>query len=85
MLLPDVREQQARTTASELGVLLREHPTWPVRVSIGIAAFDGTAQLTAGEILADADSAMYQAKAAGGDQAIVGAGHPDRQGQDTAD
>lgn len=71
MVLSDASRQQAGTTAAELRDLLREHPTWPVRVSIGIAAFDGADRLTADKVLAGADSAMYQAKAAGGDQAIV--------------
>jgi diguanylate cyclase (GGDEF)-like protein/PAS domain S-box-containing protein len=72
IILPEATEENARTVALELRALLSERPTGPpVHVSIGIALFDGTQQLTADDVLVAADIAMYQVKEAGGDQASV--------------
>lgn len=76
MVLPDTTEDQARTAANKLRTLLRKHATGPVTLSIGIAPFTGTEQLTAEDLLAAADTALYNAKAAGGDQATVHQGRP---------
>jgi diguanylate cyclase (GGDEF)-like protein len=67
MILPNATEEQAHTVAKNMRALLREHPTGAVTLSIGISLFDATQPLTLDELLAAADTALYQAKAAGGD------------------
>jgi diguanylate cyclase (GGDEF)-like protein/PAS domain S-box-containing protein len=72
LILPEATEAQALTVALKLRALLSQRPTGPpVHVSIGIALFDGTQNLTADDVLVAADIAMYQVKEAGGDQAAV--------------
>ena len=72
LVLPEATEAQALTVALQLRALLCERPTGPpVHVSIGIAPFNGSEQLTADDVLIAADIALYQVKEAGGDQAAV--------------
>ena len=72
VVLPEATEEQALTVAMQLRALLCERPLGPpVYVSIGIALFDGSEQLTADDVLVAADVAMYQVKQDGGDHAGV--------------
>ncbi len=72
VVLPEATEEQAFRVALELRALLCERPTGPpVHVSIGVALFDGSEQVSADDILVAADTAMYQVKVAGGDQAAI--------------
>jgi len=81
LLLPDGDEQESQRVAEALLEIVREE-TLPaleqslrgligagkrVTVSIGIARFEDGERMTAEEILINADVAMYEAKAAGGD------------------
>lgn len=76
LILPEATETQALAVAVQLRALLCERPTGPpVHVSIGIALFDGSEQLTADDLLIAADIALYEVKEAGGDQAAVYNGH----------
>jgi diguanylate cyclase (GGDEF)-like protein/PAS domain S-box-containing protein len=72
VILPETTEDQASEIAQQLQSLLCERPIGPpVYVSIGIAVFDGTQQVTADELLVAADVAMYEGKQAGGDKVVV--------------
>jgi diguanylate cyclase (GGDEF)-like protein/PAS domain S-box-containing protein len=75
VLLPEATATQALTVARDIRVLLGEHAVGPPLVaSVGIATFTGTEEVTADEVLACADIALYEAKEDGGDQARVYAG-----------
>ena len=79
LVLPQATEEDALAVALRLRAQLCERPTGPpVTVSIGIAMFGASEKLTADDVLVAADIAIYEVKAAGGDQAIVYAG---RQGE----
>ncbi len=72
VVLPEATEEQALMVARDLRFLLCERPIGPpVYVSIGIAMFDGSEDLSSDDMLVSADMAMYQIKEAGGDQAAV--------------
>jgi diguanylate cyclase (GGDEF)-like protein/PAS domain S-box-containing protein len=68
IILPQVDTEQAEVVAENIVMALRRQTAMlaqrqiPVTASVGVALFDG---LTATEILAGADLAMYQAKEAG--------------------
>jgi diguanylate cyclase (GGDEF)-like protein len=79
LVLPEADERRATRLALELRALLCERMTGPpVRVSIGIALFGGHERCSVDDMLVAADSAMFQAKRAGGDQAAVYPGHASR-------
>ncbi len=74
VLLPEADREEAETVAARLVAAVRERqlmptgePPRPVSISLGVAAFAGTDHLTPEAPLAEADLAMYEAKAAGGD------------------
>jgi diguanylate cyclase (GGDEF)-like protein/PAS domain S-box-containing protein len=69
IILPRVDQARASTIAGSIVDLIRRHPT-PVTASIGIAMFD-TSGDTGEQVLARADSAMYEAKRGGGDRYAV--------------
>lgn len=72
VVLAEATAEQARTVALDIRSRLNERPIAPpVQVSIGIARLGGTQKLTVDDLLAAADTAMYQSKEAGGDQATV--------------
>jgi EAL domain-containing protein (putative c-di-GMP-specific phosphodiesterase class I) len=71
VVLPEADEQQALTVAVELRDALSEQLIYPATVSIGIARFGGAEKPTMDDVLAAADMALYEAKAAGGDRANV--------------
>jgi diguanylate cyclase (GGDEF)-like protein/PAS domain S-box-containing protein len=76
VLLSEVGADEARTTAEQLLAEIRKSPAayggTPFRVtaSIGVAAFESD-DATAGEVLVNADLAMYAAKTAGRDRVVV--------------
>jgi diguanylate cyclase (GGDEF)-like protein/PAS domain S-box-containing protein len=71
VLLPEVDEDEARRIAARLGAALHETTfelegrEVALRISIGVAAFDEYGRPGEQELLAAADRAMYEAKAAG--------------------
>ncbi|MGA2927294.1 MAG: EAL domain-containing protein [Solirubrobacteraceae bacterium] len=72
VVLPEADEEEAVKLGLEVRALLCGRPLGPpVRVSIGIALFNGHDTRTADDVLVAADIAMYQAKDAGGDQAAI--------------
>ncbi|MGA2010472.1 MAG: EAL domain-containing protein [Solirubrobacteraceae bacterium] len=72
ILLQDAGEEAAKTVAAKIHALLHEPRTGPpIPVSIGVTTFRGAQQTTADELLAAADSALYEAKQRGGDQLIA--------------
>ena len=84
VLLPETPLAGARHVAEMLrrrlvGITM-ERPDGPVTVtaSIGVAAA-GPGELDAGNLLVRADTAMYQAKRAGGNVVSAGEGDPERQ------
>ena len=75
LILLEAGEREAATVAGKIIELLREegavlNGTERVQVtaSLGIATFDDQPELTAAELFSAADTAMYEAKAAGRDQ-----------------
>ena len=77
VVLPEAGEQEALHVASDIRSLLCERPVGPpIYVSIGIAAFNGSEPTSVDDVLVAADMAMYQAKKAGGDDAVVYSGPP---------
>jgi diguanylate cyclase (GGDEF)-like protein/PAS domain S-box-containing protein len=76
VLLSEVGVDDARSTAEQLLAEIRKSPAvyggTPFRVtaSIGVAAFESD-DATAGEVLVNADLAMYAAKTAGRDRVVV--------------
>ncbi len=72
VILPEASENDALTVACEVRELLIQRQIGrPIPTSIGIVLFTGCDAITADEILACADTALYQAKEHGGDQATV--------------
>jgi diguanylate cyclase len=71
VLLPEVDEDEARAVAERLATVLRdstlalEGGDVRLRISVGVATFDGYGRPGEQELLAAADRAMYEAKAAG--------------------
>ena len=75
VLLPEASGEDALVLASSVRDLLRGYELGPpITTSIGIAVFTGEDQLTGDEILVCADTALYEAKEYGGDQARVYSG-----------
>ena len=75
IVLPEATEEEALKVASDVCSLLRERPSGPIKVSVGISLFTPEQQITADDALAAADTALYEAKQHGGDQALVFSGH----------
>ena len=78
VILPDVNEQEAELVASALLEAIRSDlkvdfsgRSRPVTASIGIAAFSSADELSAEELLVEADIAMYDAKEAGRNRVSV--------------
>jgi diguanylate cyclase (GGDEF)-like protein/PAS domain S-box-containing protein len=72
IVLPQATEDEALKFASDIGSLLCERAIGPpISVSIGIGLFTPEQEITAGDMLAAADMAQYEAKEHGGDQARV--------------
>ncbi len=71
VLLPEVDEEEARTVAERLvtalgdSTLTLERREVKLRISVGVATFDEYGRPGEQELLAAADRAMYEAKAAG--------------------
>ena len=74
IVLPEATEKDALKVASDLRSRLRERPDGPIRLSVGISLFTPGQQITADDALVAADSAQYEAKEHGGDQARVFSG-----------
>jgi diguanylate cyclase (GGDEF)-like protein/PAS domain S-box-containing protein len=74
IVLPEATEQDALEVASDLRSLLCERPGGPIKASVGISLFTPEQQITADDALVAADSAQYEAKEHGGDQARVFSG-----------
>ena len=76
VLLCDVDEEEARTAAENLLIAVRGAPAvfggkpFRVTASIGVTSFESD-DSTAGELLVNADLAMYAAKAEGRDRVVV--------------
>jgi diguanylate cyclase (GGDEF)-like protein len=78
LILPDVTEHEAELVAHALLKVMRQE-LWaestsgsrPVTASIGVAAFSAASELSADELLVEADIAMYDAKEAGRGRASV--------------
>jgi diguanylate cyclase (GGDEF)-like protein len=77
LLLPETSREEALSVSGKLGELVRNHNFFfkglslgPVTLSIGVASFPDTAS-TVETLLKCADKALYQAKNAGRDQAVV--------------
>ena len=71
VVLPEATEQGALKVASDVRSLLRERPSRPIKVSVGISLFTPERKLPADDALAAADVAQHEAKEHGGDQACV--------------
>jgi diguanylate cyclase (GGDEF)-like protein/PAS domain S-box-containing protein len=74
IVLPEATEEEALKVASDIRSLLRERPSGPIKVSVGISLFTPEQQITADDALVAADGAQYEAKERGGDQARVFSG-----------
>jgi diguanylate cyclase (GGDEF)-like protein/PAS domain S-box-containing protein len=77
LLLPDADESGAEAVAERLLAAVAASPFWvdgnelPIGISIGAAVFAGPEVVSAKDLLAAADRAMYVAKAAGGGGAVL--------------
>jgi diguanylate cyclase (GGDEF)-like protein/PAS domain S-box-containing protein len=72
VILPEANEDEAVRIAGDLRTLLGEPRIGPpISISVGVALFAGEPELTPDEILVCADTALYEAKERGGDQAGV--------------
>jgi diguanylate cyclase (GGDEF)-like protein/PAS domain S-box-containing protein len=85
VLLPDVNTASARRVASDLleairseGRVTAQQGPRGVTASIGIAVFEGDGDLTAEDLLVEGDIAMYDAKEAGRDRAVLYSPSQDR-------
>jgi diguanylate cyclase (GGDEF)-like protein len=74
IVLPAASEQEALKVASDVRLLLCERPTGPIKISVGISLFTPEQKITADDALVAADTAQYEAKERGGDQARVFSG-----------
>lgn len=75
VLLPEASGEDALRLAGNIRDQLREQKIGPpITISVGIASFTNQNELTADEILVCADTALYEAKEHGGDQARVYSG-----------
>jgi diguanylate cyclase (GGDEF)-like protein/PAS domain S-box-containing protein len=72
VILPEATEHEAVIVASDVRALLSEqHIGPPITTSVGIVLFTGNDDPTADEVLVCADTALYEAKEHGGDQATL--------------
>ncbi|MGA2926551.1 MAG: PAS domain S-box protein [Solirubrobacteraceae bacterium] len=78
VILPEASESDALTVARDIRELLRASSGAPsVTASAGIVTLAGHTEMTADEMLICGDSALYEAKEHGGDQARVYSGQAD--------
>ena len=76
VLLPSVEAQEARTAAEDLVHAMRARPaayggkSFRTSLSVGVAPFESD-DATAGEVLVNADLAMYAAKTGGRDRVVL--------------
>ncbi len=78
VILPEAGKSDALTVAHDIRALLRASWAAPaVTVSIGIVIVAGHEQITADEMLVCGDTALYEAKEHGGDQARIYSGQAD--------
>ena len=78
VLLPEAGQADALTIAHDIRELLRASWAAPrVTVSAGIVILPGNAAMTADEMLVCGDTALYEAKEHGGDQARIYSGQAD--------
>ena len=72
VILPEATRDDALLVARDVRRLLAEqHVGPPILTSVGIALFTGDEEITADEILVCADTALYEAKEHGGNQARI--------------
>ena len=72
VILPEATDDDALLVARDIRELLGERQVSPpIMISAGVALFTGEEEITADEILVCADTALYEAKEHGGDQARV--------------
>ncbi|MFJ4387334.1 diguanylate cyclase [Pseudomonas sp. NPDC089408] len=74
MLLPGASLEVAAVVAERLRVTVQDTPVEPVgavTVSLGVARWDGEAGSEPGEILSEADRALYRAKQAGRNRLVI--------------
>jgi diguanylate cyclase (GGDEF)-like protein/PAS domain S-box-containing protein len=75
VILPEATEHEAGIVARDIRELLCESQLGPaIMTSVGIVMLSGHEEITADEILVCADTALYEAKERGGDQARVYSG-----------
>ena len=75
VILPETTQNDAAIVARDVRALLCErHIGPPIMTSTGVVLFTGEREITADEILVCADTALYEAKERGGDQARVYSG-----------
>jgi diguanylate cyclase (GGDEF)-like protein/PAS domain S-box-containing protein len=75
IVLAEATEEEALKVTSDVRSLLRERANRPINVSVGISLLTPGQQITADDALAAADTALFEAKQRGGDQARVFSGH----------
>ncbi|HSH23300.1 MAG TPA: diguanylate cyclase [Acidimicrobiales bacterium] len=82
VILPEQAPEAAAVAGERLRWAVEElqipHPRAPggvVTLSVGIAAFDPAHEVTAEELLTEADLALYRAKEAGRNRVVVAGGH----------
>ena len=72
VILPEATRDDALLVARDVRRLLAEQSVGPpILTSVGVALFNGEEEITADEILVCADTALYDAKEHGGNQARV--------------
>jgi len=80
VLLEGMDSREALTAAERLRLVVERHPfelggrVFPLSLSIGLIEIEGT--LTTGELLSQADAAMYRAKAQGKNRVVVYSSEP---------
>jgi diguanylate cyclase (GGDEF)-like protein len=75
VILPETTQNDAAIVARDVRALLCErHIGPPIMTSTGVVLFTGEREITADEVLVCADTALYEAKERGGDQARVYSG-----------
>jgi diguanylate cyclase (GGDEF)-like protein/PAS domain S-box-containing protein len=72
VILPEATRDDALVVARDVRAMLGAHPVGlPISTSAGIALFTGEEEITPDDILVCADTALYDAKERGGNQARV--------------